>query len=157
MKKMTLLVSCVMFVIITNSLTAQEKNTLGAGFAGPAGFIFGYERAVFDKISVTGEIFIYYHLFRQGLGYTWGLNARGKYYFWENTLFAELGLGFGEVWVFKLYDDDDGTGLLFSPGIGYRFDPGQTAGFCFIPSVKLDIITTGQVQFRLDAFFGYSW
>jgi hypothetical protein len=161
MKKMTLVIFCMVFVIMTNSLSAQEnktlsKNTIGGGFAGPAGFIVGYERAITDKITVSGEIFVYYHLF--GLGRSWGFNARGKYYFLRNALFAEIGLGYGNTWDWG--DDsskDNGSGLLLSPGIGYRLDPGESGGFCFIPSTKFDIITTGEIRFRIDAFFGYSW
>jgi hypothetical protein len=159
MKKMTAAIFCMTFVMITNSLFAQEnqpgfKNTFGGGFAGPAGFLFGYERAITDKIAISGEIFVYYHLI-SGLGYTWGFDARGKYYLWKNALFAELGLGYGDTWAWA--SKHNGTGLLFSPGIGYRLDPGQPGGFCFTPSAKVDIITTGRVQFRIDAFFGYSW
>jgi hypothetical protein len=153
MKKMAAAIFCMVFVTAAGSVSAQSqapfKNTLEVGAAN-IGVKAEYARAINDKMAVSGEVFVYY----LDIGYVTGFDVRFKYFFWRDALYGDVGLGFGSSGGFFR---ETREGLLFSPGIGYRFDLGHPGGFCVTPSMKLDVIAGAGTQFRIDALFGYRW
>jgi hypothetical protein len=106
-----------------------------------------YERLLTPKFSVGGDFywansFIIWNELEVG--------AFGRYYIWQG-LFAELGLGFhthtGVESVSYTYSNVTvtgneavlTTGFAISPGLGWKFDPGNGGGFFVEPGIIIPI------------------
>jgi hypothetical protein len=148
----------IVFVIITGGIFSQEaeraKNTGALSFSF-IGIGASYERMLTKHFSVTLDI-AYTTLFVFLDDFTAAI--KGRWYPGAKAFFLELGLGYGNMvgaagsaiafltWIFTagLAGDVSNNlrtqGLLVSPGLGWKFDPGKPNGIVIPVNLGIDIV-----------------
>ena len=160
MKKMLLLLTLI--VALGGLLSAQEthENVLYAGTTDVFGLAIAYEKVLFQNFNLLIDagipffpnpaIYIKSHLrwfpFSDYEGKTVGF-------------FLDAGAGFGAFrhiysWLNMLYDNGEEyriTGLILSPGFGFKFGSGKRRGLVFSPSLNFDIYLGGKEKYLGDS------
>ena len=129
-------------VITVGFASAQEPlNNWISGEVSLLGMGVRYERMYNNNISFGGTAF--FHSFFDGF-FCYGVNFTSRYYPKASVFYAEIGIGFGmaenDVVVrnnILLYEV---TGVMFSPGIGWRIDIGEPGGFYINPMIIMPIV-----------------
>jgi hypothetical protein len=146
----------ILATLIAGGVFAQSggaKNWVG-GQVSLIGAGARYERFLTPNWSVGGAAYW------NSLFFFWnnvGVKAFGRYFPWAGNFFAELGLGFGyrtgwddyEYEVNGVTYDAGSTlyatsGFLIEPGVGWKIDVGNPAGFYIEPIVTIPIVLGSQ-------------
>jgi len=151
MKKLVFVL--ILAILIAGSVFAEEGNE---GFTnwvsvdlGVFGIGIGYEYMLSSNLSVGANAYTSTMFFSGGSG----IIGFGRYYPFNSNLYTELGLGYGSsksmMSGYHIENKADNgmtgtasiatTGLLISPGLGWRIDRGEPGGFFIQPGFKFPI------------------
>ena len=151
MKKLVLVL--VLVILVAGSVFAQEEDEVIKNWVsvdlGLFGIGAGYEYMLLSNLSVGANAYTSTMFFSGGSG----IIAYGRYYIFNKNFYTELGLGYGSsksmASGFHIENKaDDGmtgtasaatTGLLISPGLGWKIDRGEPGGFFIQPGFKFPI------------------
>jgi hypothetical protein len=158
MAKRVLLV-LVLAAVVAGGVFAKEeplggkKNFLSA-VVGLIGGGARYERMFGRKLGI-GMVRYYSTLF---VFNEMEMGLFGRFYPWEGKFFAEMGLGYHVHTAISGSDFETTTGVAVSPGLGWKFDPGNN-GFFVEPAVNIPIIigtqtATGSVEREVGVAVG---
>jgi len=153
MKKLVLVL--ILAILIAGSVFAEEgdeviKNWVSVDL-GIFGIGVGYEYMLLSNLSVGANAYTSTMFFSGGAG----IIAYGRYYIFNKNFYTELGLGYGSSksmasghHIENKADTPSGgtgtasvatTGLLISPGLGWKIDRGEPGGFFIQPGFKFPI------------------
>ena len=139
-------------------LSAQEthENVLYAGIADIFGLALCYERVFSPNYTLLIDAGIPYFpnpafYIKSHLRWFPFSDYEGK----TVGFFLDAGIGFGVFrhvfsWLNMLYDDGEEyriTGLILSPGFGFKFGSGKRRGLVFSPSLNFDIYLGGKEKY----------
>ena len=121
-----------------------EISVLGAGVR--------YERMLNEQISVG--VVAFSTLFAS---YTAGAQVFGRYYPWASNFHAEVGLGGGTAADGRLGSGNRVSGLMITPGIGWRIDVGEPGRFFLNPNISLPLILGNGFAWEFRPAFGMGY
>jgi hypothetical protein len=121
-------------------------------------FSVSYELKINDMFSIIlesgyGNSFLYFHP-------NYIVDGKLRWYPWQNMFFVELGLGYGQKYIDKngnsnSFLEPEGEwyrrdGFMISPGLGWKFDLGQTDSFIMAINLGASWITGPETFSNLD-------
>jgi hypothetical protein len=145
----------ILAVLIAGGIFAQEKsanvkNNWISGELGIFGFGARYEYMLSPNLSIGANVYFNTLIILNDFGVT----ANLRYYPWGKTFYAELGLGYGYHMGFETIGKDENvtdivdwlqtTGILITPGLGWKIDVGKPGGFYLYPGIKVPIVLGNQ-------------
>ena len=118
-----------------------EISVLGAGVR--------YERMLNERFSVG--VIAFTTLF---VNYTAGAQVFGRFYPWASNFYAEVGLGGGTASGGLVGSGNRVSGIMITPGIGWRVDVGEPGRFFLNPNISMPVILGTGTAFEFRPAFG---